>query len=144
MFESNQDQKKSINVLSTQVDEAKGEMTDLSKKDQVSPFQGNDKECHSNTLSTAQEKEQLTPRKSKIDINGYSNQQVINYLLQKIDNKDKESHQPASSTLAANDDQDIIVRNRNSTGAAPVLPSKQGSLSPEETDELMKKGAKIC
>lgn len=61
-----------------------------------------------------------------------------------MDNKDKESQQPPSSTLAANDDQDIIVRNRHSTGAAPVLPSKQGSLSPEETDELMKKGAKIC
>lgn len=47
--------------------------------------------------------------------------------------------------MVATDDQDtVMTRNRNSIGAVPVLPSKQASLSPEETDEIAKKGAKIC
>lgn len=137
MLESNQDQKKSINVMSTQVDEGNCEMTDASKKDQVSPFQGNEKECQPQALSTGKEKEQLTPRKPKMDINGYSNQQVLNYLLQKIDHKDKESEQPS-------EEQELNVKNRPSAGAAPIPASKQGSLSPEETDETMKKGSKMC
>ena len=74
MFESNQDQKKSFNQLSTQVAEHNCEMTDLSKKDQVTPFQGNDKDCQSQAHSSGKDKEQMTPRKPKIDINGYSNQ----------------------------------------------------------------------
>lgn len=78
MSESNQDQKKSFNQLSTQVGENNCEMTDVSKKAQVSPFQGNEKDCQ---FSMGKEKEQMTPRKPKVDINGYSNQQVLNYLL---------------------------------------------------------------
>ena len=75
MFESNQDyQKKSFNQMSTQVDENNCDMTDASKKDQVSPFQGNEKDCQSQILSSGKEKEQVTPRKPKMDINGYSNQ----------------------------------------------------------------------
>lgn len=92
MSESNQDQKKSFNQMSTSAaGENNCEMTDLSKKDRVSPFQGNDKDSQSQN----KEKEQLTPKKARMDINGYSNQQVLNYLLQKIDRKDKESEQPS-------------------------------------------------
>ena len=92
MSESNQDQKKSFNQLSTQVGETNCEMTDLSNKNLVTPFQGNERECQSQMLSHGKEKEQ-SPRKQKVDISGYSNQQVLNYLLQRIDRKDKESKQ---------------------------------------------------
>ena len=45
MSESIQDQKKSMNVLSTQVDDGNCDLTETSKKDQVTPFQGNEKDC---------------------------------------------------------------------------------------------------
>ena len=137
MSESVQDQKKSMNAMSTQVDDANCEMTEASKKDQVTPFQGNDKECQPHVLLSDKDKEQLTPRKPKIDINGYSNQQVLNYLLQKIE-KDKESEQPSGELEYA------VVRNRPSAGAVARPTAKAGSLSPEETDEAVKKGSKMC
>jgi len=137
MFESNQDQKKSFNQMSTQVDDNNCEMTDASKKDQVSPFQGNEKDCQSHILSSGKEKEQMTPRKPKMDINGYSNQQVLNYLLQKIDRKDKELEQPS-------EDQEISLKNKSSLGAVAVPPVKSNCLIPEVTDENVKKGSKMC
>jgi hypothetical protein len=137
MFESNQDQKKSFNQMSTQVDEHNCEMTDASKKDQVSPFQGNEKDCPSQILSIGKEKEQVTPRKPKMDINGYSNQQVLNYLLQKIDRKDKESEQPS-------EDQEMNVKNKTTHGAVAVPPVKSACLLPEVTDDNVKKGSKMC
>ena len=137
MFESNQDQKKSFNHMSTQVDDNNCEMTDASKKDQVSPFQGNEKDCQSHILSSGKEKEQMTPRKPKMDINGYSNQQVLNYLLQKIDRKDKELEQPS-------EDREISLKNKSSLGAVAVPPVKSNCLIPEVTDENVKKGSKMC
>jgi len=137
MFESNQDQKKSFNQMSTQVDENNCEMTDASKKDQVSPFQGNEKDCQSHILSSGKEKEQMTPRKPKKDINGYSNQQVLNYLLQKIDRKDKELEQPS-------EDHEMNLKNKSSLGAVAVPPVKSACLIPEVTDENVKKGSKMC
>lgn len=106
-------------------------MTDASKKDQVSPFQGNEKDCQS---QTGREKEQVTPRKPKVDINGYSNQQVLNYLLQKIDRQDKESEQDQSG------------KNKAAAGAiVAAAPVKSASLLiPEVTDGDMKKGSKMC
>lgn len=134
----NQDQKKSFNQLSTQVGgETNCEMTDMSKKDQVSPFQGNEKELPAQVLSIGREKEQLTPRKPKVDINGYSNQQVLNYLLQKIDRKDKEC-EPAS------EEQDGLVKNKAAVGAVVAPPAKSASLIPELTDKNHKKGNDMC
>lgn len=137
MFESHQDQKKSFNQMSTQVDENNCEMTDASKKDQVSPFQGNEKDCQSHILSSGKEKEQMTPRKPKKDINGYSNQQVLNYLLQKIDRKDKELEQPS-------EDHEMNLKNKSTLGAVAVPPVKSACLIPEVTDENVKKGSKMC
>lgn len=123
--------------MSTQVAETNCELTDISKKDQVSPFQGNEKDCQSQVLSSAKDKEQVTPRKPKTDINGYSNQQVLNYLLQKIDRKDKESEQPV-------EDSEMQVKNKAAVGAAIAHPVKSASMIPEETDEPMNKGSKMC
>lgn len=44
-LETNQDQKKSYIQMSTSAAENNCEMTDASNKDQVSPFQGNEREC---------------------------------------------------------------------------------------------------
>ena len=138
MFESNQDyQKKSFNQMSTQVDENNCDMTDASKKDQVSPFQGNEKDCPSQILSTGKEREQVTPRKPKMDINGYSNQQVLNYLLQKIDRKDKDCEQPS-------EDQEMNVKSKATHGAVAVPPVKSNCLLPEVTDDNVAKGSKMC
>jgi len=122
--------------LSTNVAE-NYDMTDISKKDQVSPFQGNDKECASQILSCAKDQEQVTPRKPKNDINGLSNQQVLNYLLQKIDRKDKESEQPV-------EDSEMIIKNKITDGAVFTHPAKSASMIPEETDENVNKGTKMC
>jgi hypothetical protein len=46
----------------------------LSKKDQALQMQSNERDCLSQMQSSGKEKEQMTPRKPKADINGYSNQ----------------------------------------------------------------------
>jgi hypothetical protein len=71
-LEINQDQKKSFNKASAI--ESNCEMTDLSKKDQALQMQSNERDCLSQMQSSGKEKEQMTPRKPKADINGYSNQ----------------------------------------------------------------------
>ena len=76
----------------------------------------------------------MTPRKPKVDINGYSNQQVLNYLLQKIDRKQE---QPSA------EDQDAQGKPRASAGPLAVPPGKSVLLIPEVTDETLKKGSKM-
>ena len=77
----------------------------------------------------------MTPRKPKVDINGYSNQQVLNYLLQKIDRKSEQ--QPA-------EEQESQAKNKVGTAAGAIPPVKSDLLIPEVTDENVKKGSKMC
>ncbi len=76
----------------------------------------------------------MTPRKPKVDINGYSNQQVLNYLLQKIERK---SEHPT-------EDQDTMGKNKAVTAPIAAPAVKSVSLIPEVTDENVKKGSKMC